>query len=70
MKGDNVEQVGWDWFSGAFLDHPFLQGLRKAKDEEFFKLKQGKLSVKEYALIFQQLAHYSPELVCNMRSQI
>lgn len=70
MRGNDSEQVVWDDFSYTFLDHFFPQGLRKSKAEEFVNLKQGKMSVKEHTLKFQQLVHYALELVSNMRSQI
>ena len=60
----------WDNFSGSFLDHFFPQELREAKVGEFVNLKQGKISVKEYALKFQQFPYYASELVSNIRSRI
>lgn len=55
-------------FSNAFLDHFFPQELRKVKAEEFFNLKQGRMSIKEYALKFHQLSSYAPKLVSDMRT--
>ena len=33
-------------------------------------LKQGKMSVHEYTLKFNQLARYAPEMIRNMRAQM
>lgn len=70
MRGDDAKQAMWDEFLGAFLDDYSPQELREAKTEKFMNLKQGKISMKEYVLKFQQLFHYSPELLSTMRSKI
>ncbi|MDV3184949.1 MAG: hypothetical protein Q8842_01110, partial [Candidatus Phytoplasma australasiaticum] len=57
-----------DFFS-PFLDHIFPQELREAKVEEFVNLKQGRMSVKEYALKFHQLSRYAPEMVSSMKAK-
>lgn len=51
-KGRWFEPAIWDDFSSAFLDHLFPEELRGEKAEEFMNLKQGKMTVKEYALKF------------------
>ncbi|XP_047270466.1 uncharacterized protein LOC124899582 [Capsicum annuum] len=70
LKGGDVEPSVWGEFVLAFLDCFFPQELREAKAEEFVNLKQGKMSVKEYALKFTQLSHFAPELVGNMRARM
>lgn len=64
---DGVEESAlWETFSKTFLDRFFPQELREAKMEEFVNLKQGRISVKEYALKFHQLSRYAPGLVSDM----
>ncbi|KAF3651788.1 putative protein fluG-like [Capsicum annuum] len=58
-----------DEFVEAFLDRFFPLELREAKEEEFINLKQGKMSVQEYALKFNQLARYAPEMTSSMRAR-
>ena len=48
--------IEWETFKSAFLDTFFPRELRKAKLGKFINLKQGKLSVKEYALKLTQLS--------------
>ena len=67
-KGDSAEPTVWDEFVEAFLDRFFPLELRKTKAEEFLNLKQGKMSVQEYTLSFNQLARYAPEITSSMRT--
>lgn len=60
----------WDELVEAFLNRFFPLELRKAKEEEFMNLKKGKMSVQEYTLKFNQLAHYSPEITSSMRARM
>lgn len=43
-------------FHSVFMDRFFLQVLREDKVEEFVKLNQGRMIVKEYDLKFHQLS--------------
>lgn len=54
----------------AFLNLFFPLELREAKLVEFMNLKQGGMSVREYALKFNQLSKYAPHLVANFRSRM
>lgn len=67
-KGDMEEKGLWKSFSNAFLDCFFSQALRESKMKEVVNLKQGKMSIREYALMFHQLSRYAPDLVADMRS--
>lgn len=60
----------WVDFSKAFLDYFFPQGLRDVKTKEFVNLKQGRMFVQEYALKFNQLLRYAPEMVFSMRDRM
>jgi len=59
--------IEWETFRLAFLDRFFPQELREAKLEEFKNLKQGNMSVYEYALKFTLLSKYAPSLVASPR---
>ena len=48
--------IEWETFQLAFLDRLFPRELREAKLEECINLKQGNLSVKDYALKFTLLS--------------
>ncbi|XP_047264093.1 uncharacterized protein LOC124896567 [Capsicum annuum] len=69
-KGDSAEPTVWDEFVEAFLDRLFPLELREAKEEEFMNLKKGKMSVQEYTLKFNQLAHYAPEMTSSVRARM
>lgn len=49
IRGDNADLAQWDEFLGVFLDHLFSQELRESLFEEFMNVKQGRMTVKEYA---------------------
>lgn len=51
-----------------YLSTSSLESLGKTKAEEFFNLKEGRMSAIDYALKFTQLSYYSPELVSTMIS--
>ena len=52
--------VEWEIFKGSFLGNYFPGDLRKQKAREFLELKQGSMTVGEYAAKFQELAQYWP----------
>ncbi|MCF7184099.1 retrotransposon gag domain-containing protein, partial [Corynebacterium sp. MC-13] len=68
-KGNN-NVILWEEFKAAFLNRFFPLELRKAKIMEFMNLKQGSMSVREYALKFNQLSKYALHLVANPRSRM
>jgi hypothetical protein len=53
------ESIHWLEFRAAFCAHHVPQGVIKLK-KEFQDLKQGPMSVNEYATKFTQLSHYAP----------
>jgi len=57
--------VNWVVFRREFLDRYFSEDVRGKKEIEFLELKQGNMSVTEYAAKFVELAkfypHYTPE---------
>ena len=68
-KGEkgNGYVVFWEEFKLAFLNRFFPLELRESMLVEFMNLKQGAMSVREYALKFNQLSKYSPHLVVDLR---
>jgi len=69
-KGESGEPTIWGEFVEAFLHRFFHLMLREAKAKEFINPMQGKMSLKEYTLKFNQLACYALEMVGNMRAQM
>ena len=60
----------WDEFKTAFLDHFFPLELREAKMREFMNLRQGNMSVREYALKFTKLSKYASTIIANPRAKM
>jgi len=64
LEQDGAE-VTWAVFKREFLDRYFPKDVRGKKEIEFLELKQGNMSVTEYAAKFVELAkfypHYTPE---------
>jgi hypothetical protein len=52
--------VTWEMFKREFLVKYFPADVRNRKVVEFMELKQGNLSVPEYAAKFEELCRYSP----------
>ncbi|WMV41875.1 hypothetical protein MTR67_035260 [Solanum verrucosum] len=57
----------WEKFKSTFLDRFFPLEMRETKVLEFINLRQGNMSVKEYALRFIQLSKYAPSIVTDSR---
>ena len=55
-----TEVVTWVVFSREFLRKYFPEDVRGKKEVEFLELKQGNLSVTEYASSFVELAKFHP----------
>ncbi|XP_027337158.1 uncharacterized protein LOC113850827 [Abrus precatorius] len=50
--------IDWPTFRRRFLEKYFPEDLRRRKELEFFNLKQGNMSVGEYAAKFDELSRY------------
>ncbi|XP_057465238.1 uncharacterized protein LOC130754963 [Actinidia eriantha] len=59
----NVAMMTWADFEREFLDYYFPQVVRNAKRREFLALKQGDLSLVQYAAQFNDLARFALECV-------
>nr|KYP46211.1 hypothetical protein KK1_032203 [Cajanus cajan] len=55
--------VDWECFKRVFLEKYFLESVRHAKEAEFMRLHQGGLSVSEYAMRFEYLAHFYSQAI-------
>ena len=62
--------LDWEKFKAAFLDRFFPLEMREAKVLEFINLRQGSMSVREYALKFTQLSKYAPSMVADSRDKM
>jgi hypothetical protein len=55
--------MNWQEFKNSFRSHHVPLGVMKLKKKEFEDLKQGSMSVNEYATQFTQLSRYAPDNV-------
>ena len=65
----DVRTLSWEQFQGLFNEKYFSDVIRSSKMEEFVHLVQGRMTVTEYAQIFDKLARYAPELVPTDRAR-
>ncbi|XP_040862763.1 uncharacterized protein [Glycine max] len=54
------QDVTWDVFKRVFLEKYFPEDVRNKKEMEFLELKQGSMTVAEYAAKFEELVRYFP----------
>jgi hypothetical protein len=54
----NNEEITWELFRTKFLDKYFPRSARTNKEQEFLLLKQGGMTIGEYAAKFESLAKY------------
>jgi hypothetical protein len=54
----NNQEITWEVFRTKFLDKYFPRSARTAKEQEFLNLKQGGMTIGEYAAKFESLAKY------------
>jgi len=52
--------VTWVRFKSEFLKKYFLEDLRNKKEAEFLNLKQGSMSIAEYAAKYEELSRFCP----------
>ncbi|XP_027364444.1 uncharacterized protein LOC113871551 [Abrus precatorius] len=53
------EVVTWEAFQRKFLEKYFPENVRRAKETEFMYLRQGNMTVGEYAAKFEALSEYA-----------
>jgi hypothetical protein len=67
---EEPESINWSEFGAAFHAHNVSQGVIKMKKNEFQNLKQGSMSMNEYATKFTQLSCYATnEVDTNKKMQ-
>ena len=54
------QDVTWDVFKRVFLEKYFPKDVRNKNEMEFLELKQGNMTVAEYAAKFEELVRYFP----------
>ncbi|MCI66922.1 cellular nucleic acid-binding protein, partial [Trifolium medium] len=59
MGADGIV-ISWEIFKGEFLRKYFPADIKNKKVVEFMELKQGDMSVAEYAVKFESLCAFSP----------
>ncbi|XP_049394726.1 uncharacterized protein LOC125859017 [Solanum stenotomum] len=64
-RPEDASPLDLEKFMSAFLIRFLLFEIRQAKVLEFINLRQGSMSVREYALKFKQLSMYSPIMVVD-----
>ena len=65
----DVRALSWEQFQGLFNEKYFSDVVRSSRIEEFVRLVQGRMTVTEYAQIFDRLARFAPELVPTDRAR-
>jgi len=53
-------EITWEVFRNEFLGKYFLVDVRNKKETEFLELKQGSMSVVDYATKFEELSSFCP----------
>ncbi|GFZ14666.1 hypothetical protein Acr_24g0008560 [Actinidia rufa] len=59
----DVENMTWAEFEAIFEDQYFPKSFKDMLREQFERLQQGTMTVSEYAMKFQALSRFAPELV-------
>ena len=62
----DIGPLEWETFHSNFFDRFFPFEMREAKMIEFINLRQGNMSVKEYALRSSQFSKYAPSIVTKL----
>ncbi|XP_074289104.1 uncharacterized protein LOC141614244 [Silene latifolia] len=61
----NEEGFGWSEFKELLRSKFYPVSLRRQKEEEFNSLRQGSMSVMEYAAKFMELSRFAPHMVAT-----
>ena len=65
-----VETLTWRQFEDLFMQKYFPNSLRQEMIQEFLQLKQGKMSVTQYANCFEALLQYASAIVANEEDKV
>ncbi|XP_070051777.1 uncharacterized protein [Nicotiana tomentosiformis] len=69
-SSDEAASLTWTHFSEMFLREYVPQSLRDAWRAEFEQLRQGSMTVSEYAVHFSRLARHAPALVATVKERV
>ncbi|XP_070010795.1 uncharacterized protein [Nicotiana sylvestris] len=67
---NEAASLTWTQFSDMFLREFVPQSLRDARCAEFEHLRQGAITVLEYAIRYTKLARHAPALVATVRERV
>ncbi|XP_028097350.1 uncharacterized protein LOC114297168 [Camellia sinensis] len=65
-----VETLTWRQFEDLFMEKYFPNSLKQEMIQEFLQLKQGKMSVAQYANHFEALSRYASAIVANEEDKV
>ena len=60
MTPEQLARMTWEEFKTGLYDKYIPKNYRKAKEVEFYNLKQGQMSVTEYDRMFCDMSRYAP----------
>ncbi|XP_047983475.1 uncharacterized protein LOC125224159 [Salvia hispanica] len=63
LTPEQLAQMTWNEFKTGMYDKYIPKSYRKAKEVEFYNLKQGRMSVTEYDIMFCDMSRYAPDQV-------
>ncbi|XP_042029800.1 uncharacterized protein LOC121776683 [Salvia splendens] len=63
MSREQLDALTWEDFKEQLYDKYILRSYRKAKEAEFYNLKQGRMTVTEYDRALCDVSRYAPEQV-------
>ncbi|XP_042031162.1 wall-associated receptor kinase-like 20 [Salvia splendens] len=63
MSQEQLESLTWEDFKEELYDKYIPRSYRKAKEAEFYNLKQGRMTVTEYDRALCDMSRYAPEQV-------
>ena len=66
----DLEAMTWAEFHGLFMSKYFSTTARHAKAQEFLKLRQGTMTVKEYMARFTELARFGDDYVATDMTKV
>ena len=61
----NVEEMNWAQFEELFLEKYFPESVQQEMAQEFLSLKQGTITVTQYASHFEALSRYAQGVVAT-----
>lgn len=63
-------QITWEDIKKEFFDQYVPSSVKDRKAAEFLHLKQGKMTIVKYEIMFRKLFRYAPHQVANERVKL